>query len=57
MPSTTNLPDKRLDAASTAIDLTKGDFTDDLTAVIPVEIQLINASDNVADGGLTFAAS
>ena len=37
MPSVTNLPDKRLDAAGTAIDLAKGDFADDLAAVIPVE--------------------
>lgn len=57
MPSATNLPDKRFDAAGTAIDLVKSDFTDDLAAVIPIEIQSINASGNVADGGLTFAAS
>ena len=57
MPLATNLPDKRLDAAGTAIDLAKGDFADDLAAVIPFEIQSINASDDVADGGLTFAAS
>ena len=37
MLSVTNLPDKRLDAAGTAIDLAKGDFADDLAAVIPVE--------------------
>ena len=55
--SATNLPDKRFNAAGTAIDLVKGDFADDLVAVIPVEIQSINASDSVADGGLTFAAS
>ena len=57
MSSATNLPNKRFDAAGTAIDLVKGDFTDHLAAVIPIEIQSINASGNVADGGLTFAAS
>ena len=57
MPSATNLPDKRLNAASTTIDLIKGDFSDYLAAVIPVEIQSISTSDYVADDGLTFAAS
>ena len=52
MSSATNLPNKRFDAAGTAIDLVKGDFTDHLAAVIPIEIQSLNASGNVAEGGL-----
>ena len=52
MPPVTNLPDKRLDAAGTAIGLVKGDFSDYLAAVIPVEMQSVNASDGVADDSL-----
>ena len=34
----TNLPDERLDAASTTIDLVEGDLTDNLVAVVPAMV-------------------
>ena len=52
-----HLPNKRLDAASAAVDLVKGDLADDLVAMLPMMMSMRRCGEDGGDGKRTFGAS